>query len=243
MSDLDWKDGRTPVSKRFDDIYYAHEDGLEESRYIFLDGNKFSERLRAYNHSNPESQESAENNLKVAELGFGTGLNFVTSLIEAARQVQKNRIIYYSVEKYPITPEDMRKALSFWPETEIYSSALASLFQALQPNWNSLFFEKENVELRLFYGDVTDFLKEDFEGVDAWYLDGHSPRKNPEMWSEAVLLRIGEKTREGGSFSTFASAGHVRRNLQAAGFNVQKRAGFGRKRDSLVGIKRHAPGL
>jgi tRNA 5-methylaminomethyl-2-thiouridine biosynthesis bifunctional protein len=226
MADLDWKDNRTPVSKEFDDIYYAHEDGLAESKYIFVAGCG----LQEVSHSKDQ--------IRVGELGFGTGLNFIATCLEAKAWLPTlNRLDFYSVEKFPLTADQILKALDFWPECALWKDQISEFSQSLQAGWNQMTLQETPFHLNLFYGDVDDFLKENFGEMDAWYLDGHSPRKNPQMWSPEVFRSLSDKTLSGGRFSTFASAGFVKRGLMEVGFQVQKRPGFGRKRDSLVGTK------
>lgn len=115
---IDWKENGTPVSREFDDIYFSPENGLEETRHVFLKGNRLEERL---------SSTSPHHAFCILELGFGTGLNFF-----ATWQLWRNRnsksgfqvLRFTSFEKYPLEPDDIRKAISSFPEL----SELSELF-------------------------------------------------------------------------------------------------------------------
>ncbi|TVQ80468.1 MAG: hypothetical protein EA369_02365 [Bradymonadales bacterium] len=223
MTDLSWKDDRTPLSVQFDDIYYADEDGLAEARYIFIEGTDLCGQL------------SSRGRLQVAELGFGTGLNFLAT-VDYLQKLPDHEISlhFFSVEKFPLSKDQIRRALSRWPEIDSLTSKMLAQYQPDTEGWTKVHIS-ESIQLHLWIGDVIDFLKLLPTKIDAWYLDGFSPRKNPEMWSTEVFEGIARKSAPGSRFSTFASAGFVRRGLESSGFQVQKRPGFGRKRDSLSG--------
>jgi len=217
---LEWREtpggrGDVPVSTRFDDPYYSLDNGLAETRHVFLDGNDLPRRISGDFH--------------VAELGFGTGLNFLT--LKAAT----DRAFHFtSFEGFPLSEADARRALA--PFDEVRSGA-----EALLNRWADVMAGHRvalgNVTLQIHVGPVSDTLPA-FEGpVDAWFLDGFSPERNPEMWAEDVLARVGHTTRAGGTFATYTAAGHVRRALDAAGFDVERIPGFGRKRHMTRGTR------
>lgn len=208
---LGWRDDTTPVSARFDDPYFSLNDGAAESRHVFLQGNDLPARLRPGFH--------------VAELGFGTGLNLVLTAMVA--QVP---LTYTSFEAFPMPAADAARALARWPEV---SSQAAPMLAALDRGETR--FLLGNVTAEIVVGDARQTLPAWDGRADAWYLDGFSPAKNPELWEPALLAQVGAHTAPGGTFATYTAAGHVRRALEAAGFIVQRRPGFGHKRHMTTG--------
>ena len=224
MSDIEWRDGTLPISKHFDDPYYSREDGRAETAHVFIAGNNLPQRWNKSEH------------FTIAELGFGTGLNFLETVYQwQALADVTARLNFISFEAFPLKAEDARTALSSWPELEILANRLLDFW-----HWNGKGLQIDfapNIHLRVFEGDANQTLPAQNLNADAWYLDGFSPAKNPELWNENLIHEVGRNTRTGGTFATYTSAGFVRRNLQAAGFEVSKVPGFGRKREMLAGIK------
>jgi tRNA 5-methylaminomethyl-2-thiouridine biosynthesis bifunctional protein len=221
-------------SSLFDDHYFAQEDGLAESRYIFLE----------HNHLHTKGLKNRRQSLQVAELGFGTGLNFLLFWQEVAELYPNLPMTFSSVEKYPLLPEVIAEALSPWPVLQskwlvfsnFYAYALNNYYREQTPGY--LYRQQfANLQLNLFLGDVQDFFYHLPPQLDAWFLDGFAPAKNPAMWSASILNNVGQWTKAGGRFATFTAAGVVRRRLQSAGFVVEKGKGFGRKREMLFGYK------
>lgn len=208
---LDWREGGVPVSARFDDPYFSLAGGLEETRHVFLAGNGLPDRLRPGFH--------------VAELGFGTGLNCL-----ALAQIARVPVVMTSFEAWPMRPDQLEQAHAAFPE-------LADLAAQLRAGWGGAAIQVGMVELRLILGDVARTLPVWDGRADAWFLDGFSPAKNPGMWRDEVLGHVGRCTAAGGSFATYTAAGAVRRALAAAGFDVARRPGFGRKRHMSVGTR------
>ncbi|MBT8409111.1 MAG: tRNA (5-methylaminomethyl-2-thiouridine)(34)-methyltransferase MnmD [Alphaproteobacteria bacterium] len=210
---IDWKNG-VPVSRRFDDPYYSLEDGVAETRHVFLQGNGLPERLKPGFH--------------VAELGFGTGLNLLV-LMEAARQARLSGPIRYTgFEAYPMRPQDMAAALSAFPE-------LARDAAWLVDSWShGAVFDTELVSVELILGDANETLPVLHGRADAWFLDGFAPARNADLWSESLLAQVAQHTGAGGTAATYSAAGGVRRGLAQAGFEVERRPGFGRKRHMTV---------
>jgi tRNA U34 5-methylaminomethyl-2-thiouridine-forming methyltransferase MnmC len=215
---LRWEDGDLPVSTQFDDPYYSRSDGLSESRHVFLNGNDLPERL------------DDARDFHIAELGFGTGLNMLAAADLWTKQDRGTTLRLTSFERYPLTTSEIERALSHWPE-------LAGLADMLVDQWPGKTIIFPQTELTIIVGDVAETLPAWEGSVDAWFLDGFAPSRNPQMWTHDVLDAVGKRTRPGGSFATYTAAGFVRRNLQAAGFLVQKRKGFGSKREMLTGYK------
>lgn len=220
--ELKWISDAVPLSVLYNDTYYSQDDGRAECQYVFLEGNAVPERL--------EQRAS----FSVGELGFGTGLNF----LETVRQFQiadpeKNRkLLFYSFEKYPLTAHQMAKALGRWPDITELSN---DWFDDWRPKPGINRFIQDNICLTLAVGDVSLHLPQCAETFDAWYLDGFNPKNNESMWTEALMRHVFDRTRQMGTFATYTAAGWVRRNLEATGFKVKKRKGYGTKREMLVG--------
>lgn len=206
----DWRDA-VPVSRRFDDPYYSLEDGLAETRHVFLGGNDLPRRFR--------------DGFQVAELGFGTGLNLLATLAAWRDSGQSGRLSYTTFEAYPMAGEDMIRAQEAFPE-------LADLAQELAPAWRAgtRRVALPDLDFELIVGDARETLPRWTGCADAWYLDGFSPAKNPELWDSALLADVARHMAKGGTAATYSAAGHVRRALADAGLEVTRVPGYGRKR-------------
>ena len=230
---IHFNDCGTPVADDFDDVYFSNEDGLAESDYVFYQHNHISERLR----SHPREQ------FVIAETGFGTGLNFLNAWQRFATQTEKKatRLHFISFEKFPIQRQDLAGALAAWPQLSHYSEQLVAQYPEALPGCHRLHFGE--VTLDLWIGDVLDSIEQmNFNQhglVDAWFLDGFAPSKNPDMWQQSLFDAMAHLGREAATFATFTAAGFVRRGLQQAGFKVNKVKGYGRKREMIVGELEH----
>lgn len=235
-ANLEFNAEGTPVSRDFDDVYFSNDNGLEETRYVFLGGNGLQTRF-------PEHSRKL---FIVAESGFGTGLNFLTlwQAFAAFRAEHPDatleRLHFISFEKFPLTRDDLQKAHAHWPELGPYAGQLQAQWPQAFAGCHRLLLDEGRVTLDLWFGDInqlTDTLDESLnQQVDAWFLDGFAPSKNPDMWTPALFQAMARLTRAGGTLATFTSAGFVRRGLQEAGFTMHKRKGFGRKREMLSGV-------
>lgn len=222
----------TPVADKFDDVYFSNHNGLAESDYVFYQQNHINQRLET--HDQPH--------FVIAETGFGTGLNFLNAWHRFSQHKQKKvkRLHFISFEKYPMTKSDLATALGAWQTLARYSQQLISQYpQALQ-GCHRLEFENGAVVLDLWFGDVLDSLNAMHYSahglIDAWFLDGFAPSKNPDMWQQPLFNAMANCARNNATFATFTAAGFVRRGLQEAGFTVNKVKGFGRKREMLAGV-------
>ena len=170
----------------------------------------------------------------IGELGFGTGLNFLVTVYRWREIAPPGAKLHFvSFELYPLAPAEMTKALSRWPELNTLAQQLAEAWRP-EPETLNVAFDA-NVELTVFLGDANALLpRHEFE-ADAWYLDGFAPSRNPQLWSARILSSIFAHTKPGGTFATYTAAGQVRRDLQAAGFSVERRPGFAGKREMLTG--------
>lgn len=226
--DIDWLEDEVPKAAIFDDTYFSRAGGLAETRHVFLAGNDLPERW--------QGKES----FTIAEFGFGTGLNFLTTLKALVETEDLSHLTFISFELYPMTRDQLARALSAFPELEQETGALVAQWSP-SPGWSKLTFDR--ADLWLGIGDARQMIGEvggedaPAGPVDAWFLDGFSPAKNPELWDADLLKVAGGITTEGGTFATYTAAGWVRRNLQAAGFTVEKRKGFAGKREMVVGWK------
>ncbi|CAM6287791.1 bifunctional tRNA (5-methylaminomethyl-2-thiouridine)(34)-methyltransferase MnmD/FAD-dependent 5-carboxymethylaminomethyl-2-thiouridine(34) oxidoreductase MnmC [Enterobacter hormaechei] len=235
-ANLEFNAEGTPVSRDFDDVYFSNDNGLEETRYVFLEGNHLSTRF-------PEHPRSL---FVVAESGFGTGLNFLTlwqafdQFRAAHPEATLQRLHFISFEKFPLTAHDLRLAHQRWPELAHWAEQLQTQWPPAIGGCHRLILDDGRVTLDLWLGDIndlTDKLDDSMnQKVDAWFLDGFAPAKNPDMWSPHLFSAMARLARPGATLATFTSAGFVRRGLQEAGFTMRKTKGFGRKRDMLVGV-------
>lgn len=234
-ANLEFNSEGTPVSRDFDDVYFSNDNGLEETRYVFLGGNQLE--VRFPHHPHPL--------FVVAESGFGTGLNFLTlwQAFDAFRHQHPDatlqRLHFVSFEKFPLKADDLRLAHQHWPELAEWAEQLQAQWPLPVAGCHRLLLDGGRVTLDLWFGDInelTDKLDDSFnQQVDAWFLDGFAPAKNPDMWTPALFSAMARTARPGGTLATFTSAGFVRRGLQDAGFTMHKHKGFGRKREMLIG--------
>lgn len=210
----------TPYSQQFDDVYHSAEGGPAQSRHVFLAGNELPERWQG------------RRVFTVLETGFGLGLNFLATW-QAWRGAPCERLHFASVEKHPFTRHDLEELHARYPEFAPLAAQLHAAWPMLVPAVHRLEFEGGRVVLTLAFADAAKTLRELRLTADAVYLDGFSPQRNPEMWSPTVMKAIARLCAEGATAATWSAAGAVRTALIEAGFDVEKRPGFARKRDML----------
>lgn len=221
-----------PRSGRFDDVYYSADSGTAECRHVFLAGNDLPERWHT-----PSGTPFV-----VGELGFGTGLNVLATWAQW-RRVQRSvptappRLHVISVEGFPLTRDELACATAEWPELAAERDELVAHYPAVPlPGFQRLIFDGGSVCLTLLFGEVVAMLRDLEAVVDAWFFDGFSPEKNPEMWRPEVFAEVARLSRpHHTTFATYTVAASVRQNLQTAGFAAEKAPGFGRKRHMLRG--------
>ncbi len=209
---LDWRDGTIPVSRMFNDPYFSLHDGLAETRHVFLAGNGLPGRF--------------VDGFQVAELGSGTGLNLLATVMASGGLAVR----YTSFEAYPMAADDMARALAAFPEALAVAGPMLAAWGAGVRR-----FDLGAVAVEVIMGDARSCLPLWGGQADAWFLDGFSPAKNPELWSPDLMAEVGRHTVPGGTCATYSAAGHVRASLAAAGFAVERVAGHGRKRHMTVG--------
>lgn len=216
-AELTWRDGALPISTHFDDPYFSLNDGLAETRHVFLAGNGLPARFT--------------DGFRIAELGFGTGLNMLTTLLEWRAAGMKTPLRFTSFEAYPMSAPDMDKALSAFPETY----AIAAPFLEQWANGNR-HIKTDDLIADIIIGDARETLPAWTGKADAWFLDGFSPAKNPELWGDGLMAEVANHTAPDGTLATYTAAGFVRRNLAAAGFAVTRSTGYGRKRHMTTAV-------
>jgi tRNA U34 5-methylaminomethyl-2-thiouridine-forming methyltransferase MnmC len=214
---LTWRDGTIPVATRFDDPYFSLSGGLAETRHVFLAGNGLPTRFCDGFH--------------IAELGFGTGLNLLATVLA---HKGPGHVTFTSFEAFPLPAADIARALSAFTE-------LAEIAPTFLSQWatraTTLHFP--HLTAHILLGDARDTLPAWTGRADAWFLDGFSPAKNPDLWSPDLMQDVARHTAPGGTFATYTAAGHVRRALTEAGFTVTRHPGFGRKRHMTTGLLHH----
>ncbi|WP_124407780.1 bifunctional tRNA (5-methylaminomethyl-2-thiouridine)(34)-methyltransferase MnmD/FAD-dependent 5-carboxymethylaminomethyl-2-thiouridine(34) oxidoreductase MnmC [Pseudomonas sp. R4-39-08] len=234
---LDWDDHGRPHSRMFDDVYFSTQSGLEETRYVFLEQNRLQQRFAAL---------AAGARLVIGETGFGTGLNFLCAWqLFAQHAVAGARLHFVSVEKYPLSHADLRRALGLWPELAPYAEQLLAQYIAIHPGFQQLVLDHGRVTLTLLIGDALEQLPQLDAQVDAWFLDGFAPAKNPDMWTAELFAELARLAAPGSTISTFTSTGWVRRLINAAGFKMKRTPGIGHKweilRGKFLGWPEHTP--
>lgn len=234
-AELSWNEEGTPVSRAFGDVYFSNESGLEETRHVFLGGNQIPNRFEHH----PRAL------FITAETGFGTGLNFL-ALWQAFDQFRQQhpdsrlqRLHFVSCEKYPLNLADLTSAQSRWTTLAKYAAALQAQWPVALPGCHRLLLDEGRVTLDLWFGDINQLIHTFDDSltqqVDAWFLDGFAPSKNPDMWTPELFACMAKLARQGCTLATFTAAGFVRRGLTDAGFEAGKRKGFGPKREMTCG--------
>ncbi len=209
----------------FDDVYHSADGGIAQSTNVFLGGNALPERWL----NQPAFQ--------ILETGFGIGLNFLVTW-NAWRHTAHNpdaRLHFVSLEKFPLSRTDLAQVLAPYTILSPLSAALLAAWPPLVAGFHQLKFEEGRVNLTLILGDIQETLPQLAMAADAIFLDGFSPEKNPQMWDDWVIRHVARQTAYQGTLATWCVAGAVRRSLEAHGFTVWRRPGFGRKRERLEG--------
>lgn len=223
---LNFGDDGVPRSSAFDDVYFDKEAGLEETRYVFLQHNHLATRWQ---------QLQPKQRFTIAETGFGTGLNFLCAWQQFLETTEDGWLHFVSVEKYPLDKDKLIQSLAMWPSLEHLAKQLCERYPVLCHGLHVIEFSEYRTTLTLWFGEASEGFQALNGTIDAWFLDGFAPSKNPEMWSDELFQNIQRLSHQDTTFATFTAAGIVRRGLQSHGFDVKKVKGFGHKREMMVG--------
>ena len=225
----------TPLATDFDDLYFCNKGGIQETQYVFIQGNHLNERWITSVHPT----------FNIGETGFGTGLNFLVTAQDFIAFRLKNptstltQLYFFSSEKYPLTKKDLSQALALWPQLSALSESLVEHYPMPLPGLHRIHLFNNQVVLDLWLGDATEGLTHAHahsEGrIDAWFLDGFAPRKNASMWQPALFEQIKRLSRNEATFATYTAASIVKKVLRDAGFALQVNKGFDKKREMLCG--------
>lgn len=255
---LDWSQAETPVASQFDDVYFSKDDCLGEVDHVFIEGNQLRQRFQSdyYMRSHARKQHFI-----IAETGFGTGLNFLLTLkLWLASPISRDKQLHFiSVEQFPLKMNELEQAHKLWsglgPLADIlrahYPDTLSGMHHR-EIDFSAIFSDVLPIKLTLIFDEAQAAFKQLLhndhalanvqatEAVDAWFLDGFSPSKNPEMWQDSLFQIMAQLSHtapnhQGTSLATFTAAGFVKRGLKQAGFAMRKGKGFGRKREMLLG--------
>lgn len=233
-AELDWEfvDGiEIPISKQFGDVYFSKDNGLLETRHVFLNGNDLSERL-----ANLKDFEY----FSVGETGFGTGLNILAlwQLWQQIRPNNQSHLHAISVEKFPLSKADLIRALNVWDELKPLAEQLIEQYPLPIAGCHRLTFPKERFSIDLWLGDAQEIFPSmaKTKAVNAWFLDGFAPSCNPDMWEQNVLNNIVRLSGYGTTFASFSVAGILKRGLKAHGIDISRPRGFGHKREMLKAV-------
>jgi tRNA 5-methylaminomethyl-2-thiouridine biosynthesis bifunctional protein len=232
LAALQWQRDDTPLATDFNDVYFQKDQPLEESEFVFLKNNQLQQRFAALT-------ENKQQSFCIAETGFGTGLNFLASYKLWRQLAPSNCHLHFiSTEKHPLRPADLRRALARWPQLQPLSDELLDSYPVLLPGHHRIDFNNNSVHLHLLLGDAVDALQglrtSDLAiagdtanfCVDAWFLDGFAPDKNPSLWNESLYRTMAQLSRDGTTVATITALSEVRRGLIAQGFAVKNEPGF-----------------
>jgi len=224
------------LNEHYDDRYFDVVNAIEEAEHIFFQGCSLTEMLSSRRETNRE--------VRIGETGFGAGRLLIALLDFLERcGITDLSVTYNSVELHPISAERMVSILEpFRPQVGQLIDMLVQTYGCLEiirPGWHQIQLTRSFgiLTLNLWIGEALEMVNALATPCDAWFLDGHGPKKNPFIWRPELLMAIGEKTVSGGTCATYTVAGAVRRGLDAAGFEVEQRPGFGGKKSVLKGIK------
>ncbi|SHI87638.1 tRNA (5-methylaminomethyl-2-thiouridine)(34)-methyltransferase MnmD [Wenxinia saemankumensis] len=221
-AELDWTAEGVPVSRRFDDPYFSLQDGLAETRHVFLGGCDLPARFR--------------DGFAVAELGLGSGLNLLALMRAWAGAGAPGRLTYTGFEAFPMTRAEAARVHAAFPEMAPESARLLAAWEGLVAGIGSGEAADlgDGIGARVIRGDARRTLPDWPGPADAWFLDGFAPARNPELWEAGLMRQVAARLAPGGRLATYSAAGHVRRSLAEAGLQVERRPGYGRKRHMTV---------
>lgn len=222
---LVWGEDGQPRSRLYGDVYFSTSDGLAESRAVFLQGAGLPQAW------------AGRRDFTVGELGFGSGLS-IAALLDLWRRDRPadGRLHVFTIEAHPMSADEAARALSAWPEIADIAALLVARWPGRARGVHRIDLPELEAIVDVVIGEVEPALEGWSGRADVWFLDGFSPALNPAMWRDEVLALVAARSAPGAQAATFTVAGHVRRGLAAAGFEVAKRPGFGRKRERLEAV-------
>lgn len=227
LASLIFADDGTPISPAYGDVYHSAAGGHAQAKHVFMAGNGLPERWQGASR------------FVILETGFGLGINFLATWMAWLNDPERCAQLHFiSLEKHPFTADDLARAHRALPEFAALSDELVGHWpsrDSLQAGEQRIALSDGGVILHLELGDAVDALPKLEAEVDAIYLDGFSPTRNPDLWSPELCRSLHRLARPGATLATWSVAGAVRRALAGAGFVVEKRPGFADKRQMLVG--------
>ena len=224
---LAW-DGDVPVSRRYHDRYFSGAGGWQEAQHVYCAGIELA-RLAA-----------TQQRICIAELGFGTGLNFVASAHAfLAAAPPQARLHYIGIDEALPPVEAVARAHKVFAEAAPIARALCACLPPHRAGIHRRWLLGGRVKLTLFLADVATALAQMVSygaGVDGWYLDGFAPARNPAMWTQSVFAHMRARSTPAARLASFSVAAQVRAQAGAAGWRVWKEPGFATKRHCLRGV-------
>lgn len=214
----------TPYSETYDDVYHTAAGGAGQAQHVFLEGNALPRRWQG------------RERFTILETGFGLGLNFLTTWASWRADPQRSqRLHFISVEKHPFKPEELAALHTAWPEFEPLAQRLQQDWPMLTPGFHRLHLDNGSVTLDLLLGDAAILLPQLHARIDAFYLDGFSPAKNPDLWQADLLSVVSQQAAPDATLATWSVAGKLRAALTEAGWHLEKKRGFANKSEMLCG--------
>ncbi|WP_194791358.1 bifunctional tRNA (5-methylaminomethyl-2-thiouridine)(34)-methyltransferase MnmD/FAD-dependent 5-carboxymethylaminomethyl-2-thiouridine(34) oxidoreductase MnmC [Pseudomonas sp. UFMG81] len=225
---VDWDDQGRPHSRQYDDVYFSREDGIDETVHVFIEQNHLRQRF---------AELAPHACLVIGETGFGTGMNFFCAWQLFSELAHPDaRLHFVSVEKYPLTRDDLARAMQLWPAFAAFTGPLLEQYVAIHPGFQQFSLDGGRVTLTLMIGDALEQLPQLDARIDAWFLDGFAPAKNPDMWTPELFTQLARLSHPGTTLGTFTTTGWVRRSLVEAGFTMKKVPGLGKKWEVMHGV-------
>lgn len=223
-ADIFFSEG-TPCSTEFDDVYFSKAGGEAETLHVFINGNDLLSRFKTAHQ------------FCIAETGFGTGLNFCATLSHFVNTAPPSATLdFISFEKFPIDQRELTLIYQNFPSLWAFSTRLIKHYPPLVTGFHLIHFFKERCRLLLFWGEASDGLSELNTCVDAWYLDGFTPSKNPSLWSRALYAQLERLSKPRTTLATFTAASAVRKSLELSGFTLTRSKGFAHKKHMTRGV-------
>ena len=228
FADLSWKDNK-PFSESYGDFYSSKKGSYAEAKHVFIEGNHLQEKFLNL---------EAETTFSIVEVGFGAGINFLTTCQEWLKEEKSNQFLdYIAFDKTLFNVEDFKKTIKQCPELKEVSRVYINNYPANISGTQRIYFKDYRISLTLILGDIKSSLSylTNASDIDVWYLDGFAPDKNPDMWSKEIFKQMNLSSHRDTTFSTFTSARLVKNNLKQGGFIYELAEGFSNKRHMLKG--------